>query len=90
MEGESTQHEAYGFVILNRTAGCGPACPVVWEGGGLSPSPYPDFGLGIWLIRRTVNRQGASVENVGVNVAGVIEDETLGPVNVGFLSTVGA
>jgi len=43
MEGESTQHEAYGFVVPNRTAGCGPACPVVWEGGGPSPSPYPDY-----------------------------------------------
>jgi hypothetical protein len=31
------------FVILDRTAGCGPACPVVWEGGG-RPSPYPDWG----------------------------------------------
>jgi hypothetical protein len=30
------------YVILDRTAGCGPACPVVWEGGGF-PSPYPDF-----------------------------------------------
>jgi len=27
-------YNAINFVILNRTAGCGPACPVVWEGGG--------------------------------------------------------
>src|SRR5574342_1274482 len=29
-----------------RTAGCGPACPVVWEGnGGANPAvPYPDSG----------------------------------------------
>ena len=26
------------------TAGCGPACPVVWEGRGREASPYPDFG----------------------------------------------
>ena len=31
---------------LNRTAGCGPACPVVWEGGGC-PSPYPDCTPGM-------------------------------------------
>ncbi len=59
------------------------------KAGGLRRLPLLLFGLGIWLIQRTANRQGASVENVGVNVAGVIEDETLGPVNVGFLSTVG-
>ena len=60
MEGESTQHEVYGFVIPNRTAGCGPACPVVWEGGGPSPSPYPDFGLGIALV---VDLQGLLLYN---------------------------
>jgi len=29
----------------HRTAGCGPACPVVWEGSrrAFSPTPYPDF-----------------------------------------------
>jgi len=59
------------------------------KAGGLKCLPLLLFGLGIWLIQRTANRQGASVENVGVNAAGVIEDETLGPVNVGFLSTVG-
>jgi len=29
------------FVILARTAGCGPACPVVWEGGENPPIPIP-------------------------------------------------
>jgi hypothetical protein len=27
------------FVILDRTAGCGPASPVVWEGGENPPIP---------------------------------------------------
>ena len=27
---------------IHRTAGCGPACPVVWEGRGCEASPYPD------------------------------------------------
>ena len=30
------------FVILDRTAGCGPACPVVWEEGGY-PVPLSQF-----------------------------------------------
>ena len=25
-----------------RTAGYGPVCPVVWEGGGREATPYPD------------------------------------------------
>jgi hypothetical protein len=29
------------FVTLDRTAGCGPACPVVWEGGRLPAPPIP-------------------------------------------------
>ena len=39
------------------------------EAGGLRRLPLLLFDLGIWLIQRTANRQGASVENVGVNVA---------------------
>jgi len=33
----------YGVESTHRTAGCGPACPVVWEGNGEdhSPSPIP-------------------------------------------------
>ena len=29
--------------LTRRTAGCGPACPVVWEGRGCEASPYPDL-----------------------------------------------
>ena len=29
--------------ITNRTAGCGPACPVVWEGWWSDPPPYPNY-----------------------------------------------
>src|SRR5215467_10465564 len=28
--------------LTRRTAGCGPACPVVWEGRSCEASPYPD------------------------------------------------
>jgi hypothetical protein len=28
--------------LTRRTAGCGPACPVVWEGRGREASPYPN------------------------------------------------
>ena len=28
--------------LTRRTAGCGPACPVVWEEGSCEASPYPD------------------------------------------------
>ena len=28
--------------LTRRTAGCGPACPVVWEGRSREASPYPD------------------------------------------------
>jgi hypothetical protein len=30
-----------GLTSTSRTAGCGPACPVVWEGRGRKSSPYP-------------------------------------------------
>ncbi|HUV91475.1 MAG TPA: hypothetical protein VMV80_00150, partial [Anaerolineales bacterium] len=30
------------FVILDRTAGCGPVCPVVWEDSGY-PVPLSQF-----------------------------------------------
>jgi hypothetical protein len=41
------QNTLSGYLELDgafRTAGCGPACPVVW-GGGAKHSPLPDFGL---------------------------------------------
>src|SRR5580704_3919874 len=31
-----------GYCLTRRTAGCGPACPVVWEGRSCEASPYPD------------------------------------------------
>jgi hypothetical protein len=30
--------------LTRRTAGCGPACPVVWEGGRATASPIPIGG----------------------------------------------
>ena len=35
---------AYGCAVslIRRTAGCGPACPVVWQGRRGDPSPYAD------------------------------------------------
>ncbi len=36
------------FVTLDRTAGCGPACPVVWEGGRLPAPPIPIVEILIW------------------------------------------
>jgi len=39
---------------LDRTAGCGPACPVVWE-GGVKASPYPDRHY--WQKKFAQNRQ---------------------------------
>jgi hypothetical protein len=27
------------------TARCGPACRVVWEGGGSKPPSYPDYAI---------------------------------------------
>ena len=32
--------------LIRRTAGCGPACPVVWEGRTSDRPPYPDLGKG--------------------------------------------
>jgi hypothetical protein len=29
--------------LTHRTAGCGPACPVVWEGRRGDSPPYPDY-----------------------------------------------
>ena len=31
--------------LTRRTAGCGPACPVVWEGRSREASPYPHHYL---------------------------------------------
>ncbi len=31
-----------GLSLIRRTAGCGPACPVVWQGRRGDPSPYAD------------------------------------------------
>ena len=31
-----------GLSTIRRTAGCGPACPVVWQGRRGDPSPYAD------------------------------------------------
>ncbi len=36
------QTEDTGLTSTSRTAGCGPACPVVWEGRAGDCSPYPD------------------------------------------------
>jgi hypothetical protein len=34
-----------------RTAGCGPACPVVWEGfNWISVDPYPDCALALLAL----------------------------------------
>src|ERR1039458_2660916 len=33
--------------LTRRTAGCGPACPVVWEGRSCEASPYPDPTAGV-------------------------------------------
>jgi len=33
-----------------RTAGYGPVCPVVWEGGGREAAPYPDLNVIIFLL----------------------------------------
>ncbi len=33
-ERKKVSYNAIKFVLLNRTAGWGPACPVVWQGGG--------------------------------------------------------
>src|ERR1700682_4036951 len=32
-----------GLSLIRRTAGCGPACPVVWQGRRGDPSPYADW-----------------------------------------------
>ena len=32
------------YRLTRRTVGCGPACPVVWEGRSREVSPYPDPG----------------------------------------------
>jgi len=61
-----------------RTAGCGPACPVVWEGtdGGDVVSPYPDrpFIVG-WKVHTTrvlkkLSRSGVTLTDVVFTLAG--------------------
>src|SRR5689334_19251786 len=44
-----------GLSLIRRTAGCGPACPVVWQGRRGDPSPYADCS------RLEVSRLGRSL-----------------------------
>ena len=37
------QTEDTGLTSTSRTAGCGPACPVVWQGRAVIRSPYADL-----------------------------------------------
>ena len=39
------------------------------EAGGLKCLPLLLFALGIWLIQRTTNCQGAPIEDVGVDLS---------------------
>src|SRR5262252_9301317 len=41
---------SYGFSLIRRTAVCGPACTVVWQGRRGDPSPYADC----CRLRRTI------------------------------------
>src|SRR5436190_6694399 len=38
-----------GLSSIRRTAVCGPACTVVWQGRRGNPSPYADFADGLFL-----------------------------------------
>jgi hypothetical protein len=40
--GRSTRHPPSLLTSTPRTAGCGPACPVVWQGRAGDCSPYAD------------------------------------------------
>src|SRR5690606_7745762 len=41
--GTGTSEAGTALTSTFRTAGCGPACPVVWEGSsGITAAPYPD------------------------------------------------
>jgi hypothetical protein len=55
-----------------RTAGCGPACPVVWQGRVGDHSPYADCYL--------IDPDTASGSSV--NMGGVAGDGNSGPVRV--------
>src|SRR5690606_5501526 len=42
--GTGTSEAVTALTSTFRTAGCGPACPVVWEGSsGITAAPYPDY-----------------------------------------------
>lgn len=43
------------FASKKRTASCGPACYVVWEGLRSNPGPYPD----LWFVSRGVQSEAA-------------------------------
>src|SRR5271155_2222650 len=48
--------------LTRRTAGCGPACPVVWEGRSCEASPYPDSYAPLFHWRSSVARTVALEE----------------------------
>ena len=49
--------------IIHRTAGCGPACPVVWEGRRREAPPYPDLLSDIGQPAGRSNGCGSSAIN---------------------------
>ena len=49
-----------GLSLIRRTAGCGPACPVVWQGRRGDPLPYADCSCILYArVAATEITQGA-------------------------------
>ena len=57
--------------LTRRTAGCGPACPVVWEGRSREVPPYPDrlCRSGLVIPRRAINHPRRPADQNSVNCA---------------------
>jgi len=52
--------------LTRRTAGCGPACPVVWQGRAGDRSPYADSKrLTLGRVHHSLNAGGES-QTIGV------------------------
>jgi hypothetical protein len=53
-----------GLSLIRRTAVCGPACTVVWQGRRGDPSPYADFGVALRRPDRRNDSKRASYQHL--------------------------
>jgi hypothetical protein len=57
---ENMAHTQTHMTSTSRTARCGPACRVVWQGRSLTAAPYADLEIGS-ILSETLDAQSAGL-----------------------------